>query len=182
MYICLSENQGKAKTRESRQSIINPDWNFERMGIGGLDKEFSDIFRRAFASRVFPPDIVEQMGELLSVSLSRLVFLVLQIFLSQQQFLFLDFHSIHCIQCYFHTCLFSCTLFLALLLVLFIALCVFFSHHIPLLTTFQGPSEPVFQPNVRQTEPLATVRGGGGGGGRTACQTKSHNRSLDETP
>lgn len=32
------------------------------MGIGGLDKEFSDIFRRAFASRVFPPDIVEQMG------------------------------------------------------------------------------------------------------------------------
>uniref|UniRef100_A0A4W4GFT9 Vesicle-fusing ATPase n=1 Tax=Electrophorus electricus TaxID=8005 RepID=A0A4W4GFT9_ELEEL len=53
---------GKAKTRGARQSIINPDWNFERMGIGGLDKEFSDIFRRAFASRVFPPDIVEQMG------------------------------------------------------------------------------------------------------------------------
>ncbi|KAA0725215.1 Vesicle-fusing ATPase [Triplophysa tibetana] len=53
---------GKAKTSGSRQSIINPDWNFERMGIGGLDREFSDIFRRAFASRVFPPDIVEQMG------------------------------------------------------------------------------------------------------------------------
>ncbi|KAK2820690.1 hypothetical protein Q5P01_023649 [Channa striata] len=53
---------GKAKTRGSRQSIISPDWNFEKMGIGGLDKEFSDIFRRAFASRVFPPDIVEQMG------------------------------------------------------------------------------------------------------------------------
>ncbi|XP_066554791.1 vesicle-fusing ATPase isoform X3 [Amia ocellicauda] len=53
---------GKAKTKQDRQSIINPDWNFERMGIGGLDKEFSDIFRRAFASRVFPPDIVEQMG------------------------------------------------------------------------------------------------------------------------
>ncbi|XP_043911166.1 vesicle-fusing ATPase [Protopterus annectens] len=53
---------GKAKTKQDRQSIINPDWNFEKMGIGGLDKEFSDIFRRAFASRVFPPDIVEQMG------------------------------------------------------------------------------------------------------------------------
>ncbi|XP_039596810.1 vesicle-fusing ATPase isoform X3 [Polypterus senegalus] len=53
---------GKAKTKMDRQSIINPDWNFERMGIGGLDKEFSDIFRRAFASRVFPPEIVEQMG------------------------------------------------------------------------------------------------------------------------
>lgn len=54
---------GKSKTKENRQSIINPDWNFEKMGIGGLDKEFSDIFRRAFASRVFPPEIVEQMGE-----------------------------------------------------------------------------------------------------------------------
>ncbi|XP_054898689.1 vesicle-fusing ATPase-like [Poeciliopsis prolifica] len=53
---------GKSKTRDARQSIISPDWNFEKMGIGGLDKEFSDIFRRAFASRVFPPDIVEQMG------------------------------------------------------------------------------------------------------------------------
>lgn len=55
--------EGKSKTREARQSIISPDWNFEKMGIGGLDKEFSDIFRRAFASRVFPPDIIEQMGE-----------------------------------------------------------------------------------------------------------------------
>uniref|UniRef100_A0A8C9ZCX7 Vesicle-fusing ATPase n=1 Tax=Sander lucioperca TaxID=283035 RepID=A0A8C9ZCX7_SANLU len=53
---------GKAKTKEARQTIINPEWNFEKMGIGGLDKEFSSIFRRAFASRVFPPDIVEQMG------------------------------------------------------------------------------------------------------------------------
>lgn len=32
------------------------------MGIGGLDKEFNAIFRRAFASRVFPPEIVEQLG------------------------------------------------------------------------------------------------------------------------
>ena len=45
------------------QSIINPDWDFNKMGIGGLDKEFSAIFRRAFASRVFPPEIVAQLGE-----------------------------------------------------------------------------------------------------------------------
>lgn len=32
------------------------------MGIGGLDKEFNAIFRRAFASRVFPPEIIEQLG------------------------------------------------------------------------------------------------------------------------
>lgn len=63
LYVYIFFVTGKAKTKEARQTIINPDWNFEKMGIGGLDKEFSDIFRRAFASRVFPPDIVEQMGE-----------------------------------------------------------------------------------------------------------------------
>ncbi|OAD54678.1 Vesicle-fusing ATPase 1 [Eufriesea mexicana] len=53
---------GKAKGKVVRQSIINPDWDFQKMGIGGLDKEFSAIFRRAFASRVFPPEIVTQLG------------------------------------------------------------------------------------------------------------------------
>ncbi|KAL5275179.1 NSF family protein [Megaselia abdita] len=53
---------GKAKGKIVRQSIINPDWDFGKMGIGGLDKEFNAIFRRAFASRVFPPELVEQLG------------------------------------------------------------------------------------------------------------------------
>lgn len=38
------------------------------MGIGGLDNEFNAIFRRAFASRVFPPEIVEQLGMLIRYS------------------------------------------------------------------------------------------------------------------
>lgn len=32
------------------------------MGIGGLDAEFSNIFRRAFASRIFPPGLVDKLG------------------------------------------------------------------------------------------------------------------------
>ena len=32
------------------------------MGVGGLDHQFNAIFRRAFASRVFPPEVVEQLG------------------------------------------------------------------------------------------------------------------------
>lgn len=32
------------------------------MGIGGLDTEFSAIFRRAFASRIFPPGLVDKLG------------------------------------------------------------------------------------------------------------------------
>ncbi|KAF8253837.1 AAA-domain-containing protein [Wilcoxina mikolae CBS 423.85] len=43
-------------------SIIKHDFNFESMGIGGLDNEFAQIFRRAFASRIFPPGLIEKMG------------------------------------------------------------------------------------------------------------------------
>lgn len=53
---------GKSKGKSAYRSIINPNWNFAEMGIGGLDKEFSNIFRRAFASRVFPPEFIEQLG------------------------------------------------------------------------------------------------------------------------
>lgn len=47
---------------DSSPNIINPNWDFEQMGIGGLNKEFSDIFRRAFASRLFPTSIIEDLG------------------------------------------------------------------------------------------------------------------------
>jgi len=53
---------GKRKGKIEKQSIINPDWDFSKMGIGGLDEEFNAIFRRAFASRVFPPEVMEQLG------------------------------------------------------------------------------------------------------------------------
>lgn len=53
---------GKSRGKSAMPNIINPDWNFSQMGIGGLDNEFSGIFRRAFASRVFPPDLIEDLG------------------------------------------------------------------------------------------------------------------------
>jgi len=48
--------------RPAPNAIIAPNFKFEDMGIGGLDTEFSEIFRRAFASRVFPPGLVEKLG------------------------------------------------------------------------------------------------------------------------
>ena len=48
--------------RPAANSIVAPDFKFENMGIGGLDTEFSTIFRRAFASRIFPPGLVEKLG------------------------------------------------------------------------------------------------------------------------
>ena len=37
--------------------------DFVSLGIGGLDKQFEEIFRRAFSSRTVPPDLLERMGQ-----------------------------------------------------------------------------------------------------------------------
>jgi len=42
--------------------LLKPDFDFSKLGIGGLDEEFSHIFRRAFASRIFPPSVVSKLG------------------------------------------------------------------------------------------------------------------------
>lgn len=55
--------KGKSILNKPRANpIINPDFKLESMGIGGLDKEFSQIFRRAFASRIISPDLVEKLA------------------------------------------------------------------------------------------------------------------------
>ncbi|KAI1843038.1 hypothetical protein JX265_005182 [Neoarthrinium moseri] len=53
--------KGSAR-RPATNAILRPDFKFENMGIGGLDEEFSTIFRRAFSSRLLPSGLVDQMG------------------------------------------------------------------------------------------------------------------------
>ncbi|KAL9272878.1 Vesicle-fusing ATPase-like protein, partial [Drosera capensis] len=50
--------------RESASSSIfkHKEFNLKSLGIGGLSNEFADIFRRAFASRVFPPHVTSKLG------------------------------------------------------------------------------------------------------------------------
>jgi len=43
-------------------NIFLNDFDFEKLGIGGLDAEFNQIFRRAFSSRIWPAHIIKQMG------------------------------------------------------------------------------------------------------------------------
>ncbi|XP_078427613.1 AAA-type ATPase family protein [Wolffia australiana] len=38
------------------------EFNLQKLGIGGLSDEFTDIFRRAFASRVFPAHVTSKLG------------------------------------------------------------------------------------------------------------------------
>ena len=55
-------NLRASNRRPAANAILAPNFKFEDMGIGGLDKEFSSIFRRAFASRIFPPGLIEKLG------------------------------------------------------------------------------------------------------------------------
>ncbi|KAL6543263.1 hypothetical protein OROHE_010783 [Orobanche hederae] len=50
--------------REAPSSNIfrHKEFNLQSFGIGGLSEEFADIFRRAFASRVFPPHVTSKLG------------------------------------------------------------------------------------------------------------------------
>lgn len=48
--------------RSRRPQLFGKGFNFAALGIGGLDTEFQEIFRKAFASRLLPPDVVSKMG------------------------------------------------------------------------------------------------------------------------
>lgn len=45
-----------------KPDLFNSDFDFGKLGIGGLQSEFNTIFRRAFASRIYPSHIIKQMG------------------------------------------------------------------------------------------------------------------------
>jgi vesicle-fusing ATPase len=45
-----------------RASIANVGFDFKKMGIGGLSSSLVPMFRRVFASRLAPPDVVKKMG------------------------------------------------------------------------------------------------------------------------
>lgn len=71
-FVCLlmvgDEIAGSNLTILGQRNVAAPqlfkakEFNFEKLGIGGLDDQFEQIFRRAFASRVFPPSVVERLG------------------------------------------------------------------------------------------------------------------------
>lgn len=52
----------KGEGTVGRTTLFNKEFNFSDLGIGGLDKEFQIILRRAFTSRVYPPKIAKNLG------------------------------------------------------------------------------------------------------------------------
>ena len=61
--VSKDSNDLKIKTTKLKEkSIFRSKFNFEDMGIGGLDQEFADIFRVAFASRRYPANYLAQFN------------------------------------------------------------------------------------------------------------------------
>jgi vesicle-fusing ATPase len=58
-YITL---EGNAVSGGGAANLFTKEFDFAKLGIGGLDAEFNHIFRRAFASRIWPSHTMKQMG------------------------------------------------------------------------------------------------------------------------
>lgn len=52
----------KIKGQESVRQLFRHDFDVQQLGIGGLDKQFGEIFRGAFASRAVPPHVAKAMS------------------------------------------------------------------------------------------------------------------------
>jgi len=59
--LALGDEPEEAEARAPKQ-LFNSEFDFAKLGIGGLGAEFDKIFRRAFASRIYPGHIIKQMG------------------------------------------------------------------------------------------------------------------------
>ncbi len=66
-FVFQARGGGGIKVINQRSSVApnlfkSKEVSFEKLGIGGMDRQFEEIFRRAFASRVFPPHVVKRLG------------------------------------------------------------------------------------------------------------------------
>lgn len=71
-YACMGKNpdvvwdtQGDSVDitgKTSSSTLFDSSFDFGKLGIGGLSSEFSVIFRRAFAPRLFNADVIRQLG------------------------------------------------------------------------------------------------------------------------
>lgn len=58
-----SDQQIRLKSAKSaKKNIFNTNFSMDSLGIGGLDEELTNLFRRAFASRRLPHTIIEKYG------------------------------------------------------------------------------------------------------------------------
>eukprot|EP01069_Polyplicarium_translucidae_P010444 Polyplicarium_translucidae@DN3379_c3_g1_i11.p1 len=62
LLFSASDNGSVNFMSNKTRKIFSTEFNFQQLGIGGLDAEFADIFRRAFVSRTLPAHVISEMG------------------------------------------------------------------------------------------------------------------------
>lgn len=45
-----------------KRDLFRDDYNFEQIGIGGLDKQLINVLRRCLSTRAYKPDVIEKLG------------------------------------------------------------------------------------------------------------------------
>ncbi|AYV75575.1 MAG: putative vesicle-fusion ATPase [Terrestrivirus sp.] len=58
----VANDQKNIKFDNDVPSLFKEDLNLQELGIGGLDDQFAEMFRRAFASRALPKKVIEGLG------------------------------------------------------------------------------------------------------------------------
>lgn len=58
----ISVSPGLAIPSKHGSQLFKNNFNFNEMGIGGLDEEFGIIFRRAFSTRLLPDTVLKDLG------------------------------------------------------------------------------------------------------------------------
>lgn len=51
-WTTVSQNLRIKADQHAQKDLFKTNFNFEELGIGGLDNEFKNIFRRVFTSRI----------------------------------------------------------------------------------------------------------------------------------
>ena len=59
---CGEQQIRLASTKHVKKNVFSANFSMESLGIGGLDTELTNLFRRAFASRRLPHSIIEKYG------------------------------------------------------------------------------------------------------------------------
>mmetsp|Transcript_29452 Transcript_29452/g.54049 ORF Transcript_29452/g.54049 Transcript_29452/m.54049 type:complete len:737 (-) Transcript_29452:552-2762(-) len=67
VFVFTTSSPGSVKISGQKGFATNQIFNvksldFLSLGIGGLEEQFKDLFRRAFVSRVFPPSVIQRLG------------------------------------------------------------------------------------------------------------------------
>jgi vesicle-fusing ATPase len=61
LIILTGSSLAEGASSGGANNIFHKDYDFVKLGIGGLDVEFNEILRRAFASRIWVAHIIKQM-------------------------------------------------------------------------------------------------------------------------